>query len=199
MGADFRQPRRLDLREPPSIWFASWRSWGASTLGHGHLDRVYSNCQSDAIPVKQHIQFSQVIAGPNPIDPSLSQESSHQLEFSTQQNRELWVLEFSDTVTRCHAPAGMEYPEASVKYGKYLKRPPVPITPIIPIQPPDTVLALLTGNTHPADMIEGQEKALLFKWASVVPDLYGVLIIELVNGTNELESHLPATVSDLNI
>jgi hypothetical protein len=56
-------------------------------------------------------------------------------------------------------------------------------------------LDLPTGNTHPTAIIAGQEKALLLKWANALPKAHGTLIIELVDIVNELQFHLPATVS----
>ena len=158
------------------------------------------------------MQYSQVIAGLSPIDPSLSQESSRRLEFIPQQNREVWILEFSDTVTRCHAPGGVEYPKASIEYGKYLKRPlvirsPV-VQPVAEVTPhvapnvatrvtrmPDKFLGLPTGDAHPSAIIVGQEKDLLLKWADAVSETYRTLIIELIDSINTLQFHLPATVS----
>ncbi|KAF8594419.1 hypothetical protein BDV93DRAFT_515798 [Ceratobasidium sp. AG-I] len=119
-------------------------------------------CQSGAILPEKHVQYSQVIAGVSPIDPSLSQESSRQLEFIPQQNREVWILEFSDTITRCHAPGGIQYPKASIEYGEYLKRPPVIRPPLVqppaevtsniatrPARVPNEFLGLPTGDAHP--------------------------------------------------
>ncbi|KAF8600554.1 hypothetical protein BDV93DRAFT_559218 [Ceratobasidium sp. AG-I] len=163
-------------------------------------------CQSGAILPEKHVQYSQVIAGVSPIDPSLSQESSHRLEFIPQQNREVWIIEFSDTVTRCHAPGSIQYPKASIEYGEYLKRPPVIQTPVV--QPPtevtpnvatcaarvpDEFLGLPTGDAHPTAIIVGQEKALLLKWAHAAAEPYRTLIIELINSINMLQSHLPAS------
>ncbi|KAF8595398.1 hypothetical protein BDV93DRAFT_575386 [Ceratobasidium sp. AG-I] len=163
-------------------------------------------CQSGAIPPEKHVQYSQVIAGMNPIDPSLSQESSRRLEFIPQQNREVWILEFSDTVTRCHAPGGIQYPKASIEYGEYLKRPPVIRPPLAqppaevtlniatrPARVPNEFLGLPTGDAHPTAIIVGQEKDLLLKWANAAAEPYRTLILELINGINTLQSHLPAT------
>jgi hypothetical protein len=185
-----RRPFGSTLDDPGNLRLSAVVTW----LEYFHMS------QSGTIPPERHIQYAQVIAGPNPIDPSLSQESSRRVEFIPQQNKELWILEFKDTVTKCHAPGGIEYPDSSIKYGNALptirgKRS----TSATPDRKIDDYLDLPTGNTHPTAVIAGQEKALLLKWVTALPEAYGTLIVELVDVVNELQFHLPATVSRVHL
>ncbi|KAG8691061.1 hypothetical protein FRC08_010282 [Ceratobasidium sp. 394] len=157
----------------------------------------FRDCQSGIIPPENHIQFSKVFAGPNPIDRHLSQESSRRLEHIPSQSRETWVLEFADTVTRCHAPGGVDYPTQHIKYAKYIQRcearaaaaAAVASAPILPRE----FIELPTGDRSPTSVIDGQEKVLILKWAEELPDAHRALVVELVDAINAHQSHLPAS------
>ncbi|KAG8779016.1 hypothetical protein FRC12_024683, partial [Ceratobasidium sp. 428] len=99
-----RRPAGAILGDPNSLRLGTVGAWV----------EYFQDCQVGKIPLERRVQFSKVFAGPSPIDPSLSQETSRQPQILPQHNKETWVLEFTDTVTRCHAPGGMEYPDTSV-------------------------------------------------------------------------------------
>ncbi|KAG8783620.1 hypothetical protein FRC12_019511 [Ceratobasidium sp. 428] len=155
------------------------------------------DCQNGVIPLDRRIQFSRVYAGLSPIDASVSQESSRHLEHLPHQTREPWVLEFSETVTRCHAPGGMRYPKTSVEFGKFIKRGEAAAWEeaaealALPAKPAE-FLDLPTGDHSLNAVIDGQEKALIFKYADQLEYKYRTPILELVNGVNSLQAHSPA-------
>ncbi|KAG8719735.1 hypothetical protein FRC09_010685 [Ceratobasidium sp. 395] len=182
-----RRPTGAILGDPTSLRLASLAAW---------LE-YFQDSQSGKIPLDHRLQFSKVFAGLSPIDPNISQESSRRLEHVPQHNKESWVLEFSDTVTRCHAPGGVEYPEPSIAYARLLKRNE--LTALAAAQraaaltKPDYFLDLPTGDQSPSALIDGQEKALIFKWAESLKEDDRALVIELVDSINEHQAHSPAS------
>jgi hypothetical protein len=179
-----RPPLGVPLRDPSALRHAVSTTW----------IQYFHDSQTGRIPADRRIQLRKVFAGLSPIDPSLSQESSRHLEYIPQQNQETWVLEFTDTVTRCHAPGGMEYPAASVAYAKFLKsseaKAAAKAADVHSLIPP-SFLALPTGSHSPTVAIDGQEKALVLKWANLLPGDYGTLVPELVDAINEFQAHSP--------
>jgi hypothetical protein len=185
-----RRPLGVPLSDPSALRLAVLTTW----------TQYFHDSQTGRIPSNRRIQLSKVFAGLSPIDASLSQESSRRLEYIPQQNRETWVLEFTDTVTRCHASGGMEYPPASVAYARFLKRSEAKAAAkaaaTLSAVPP-AFLGLPTGSHPPTVAIDGQEKALVLKWANQLPDAYGTLVPELLDAINEFQAHSPASVSIL--
>ncbi|KAG8793304.1 hypothetical protein FRC12_003179 [Ceratobasidium sp. 428] len=186
-----RRPAVATLADPSSLRHAQLVTW---------LEYM-RDCQSGVIPLDRRIQFSRVYAGLSPIDDALSQESTRYLEYIPQQARETWVLEFTDTVTRCHAPGGMRYPENCVEFGKFLKRGEVAAWQeaaeaaealALPTKPAE-FLELPTGDVSPSTVIDGQEKALILKLADGLPDLYRTPIFEIVDSVNTHQAHSPAS------
>ncbi|KAG8698264.1 hypothetical protein FRC08_006033 [Ceratobasidium sp. 394] len=182
-----RRPPGATLTDPSTMRLSlcmTWMNW-------------FHDEQKGVIPLDCRTQLSRVFAGLSPIDSSLSQESPRRLEF-THQNKETWILEFDETVTRCHAPGGMSYPPASVEYAKYIKRHPEalsassaelapsvtfsgllsasswssPVSSSPPRSEHPDFLELPTGESHPSATIDGQEKALLLKWSEELPEIH---------------------------
>ncbi|KAG8775813.1 hypothetical protein FRC12_001265 [Ceratobasidium sp. 428] len=186
-----RRPSGATLADPSNLRHADLVVW---------LEYM-RDCQNGVIPLDRRIQFSRVYAGISPIDASLSQESTRYLEYLPHQTRETWVLEFSDTVTRCHAPGGMRYPETNIEFGKFIKRGEAAAWEeaaeaaealALPAKPAE-FLDLPTGNHCLTAVIDGQEKALIFKHAEQLEYKYRAPILELVDGVNSLQAHLPAS------
>ncbi|KAG8695685.1 hypothetical protein FRC09_009000 [Ceratobasidium sp. 395] len=186
-----RRPTGVTLADPSSLRHANLVVW---------LEYM-RDCQNGVIPLDRRIQFSRVYAGLSPIDASVSQESARHLEYLPHQTRETWVLEFSETVTRCHAPGGMRYPETCVEFGKFIKRGEAAAWEeaaeaaealALPAKPAE-FLDLPTGDHSLTAVIDGQEKALIFKYAEQLEYKYRAPILELVDGVNSLQAHLPAS------
>ncbi|KAG8719904.1 hypothetical protein FRC09_010423 [Ceratobasidium sp. 395] len=185
-----RRPTGAVLSDPSSLRLASLAVW----------IEYFQDSQSGKIPLDHRLQFSKVFAGLSPIKPDLSQESSRRLEHVPQHNKESWVLEFSDTVTRCHAPGGVEYPEPSIAYAQLLKRSELmalaAAQQAAALAKPGHFLDLPTGDHSPNTLIDGQEKALILKWAGLLQvEAPRELVIELVDAINEHQAHLPASTS----
>ncbi|KAG9078794.1 hypothetical protein FRC06_008163, partial [Ceratobasidium sp. 370] len=164
--------------------------------------------QTGVLPLECRTQMSRVFAGLSPIDASLSQESSRRLEVIPHQNKETWGLEFTETVTRCHAPGGMTYSPTSIEYAKYIRRNPAALSvssatlsvsssasSLALCRPPE-FLELPTGESLPTAMIDGQEKALLLEWAGELPELLRTYVVELIDAINAHQAHLPASTPD---
>ncbi|KAG8712929.1 hypothetical protein FRC08_013917 [Ceratobasidium sp. 394] len=159
-------------------------------------------CQTGAIPPERYIQFSKTLAGPHPIDPALSQESSRRLE-TIAPNKECWVLEFDKTITSCHAPGGMQYDDESLEYAKFLDQAKATAAAaarskrVASQTAKDDILpehhGLPTGPANLTSVIDGQEKALLTKWCSSLPAECSSVILELIDAINDLQAHLPAS------
>lgn len=186
-----RRPPGLILSDPSGLRRAALVAW----------IEYFRDSQTGRLLPDQRIQMRQVFAGLSPIDVSLSQESSRRLEYIPQQLRETWVLEFTNTVTKCHAPNSMEYPATSLAYLKFLKRSeaaaaiPLATVPVLP----DGFFGLPIGNPDPSAAIDGQEQALILKMADSLPVAdYGTLVPELIDAINTFEAHSPASVSRLN-
>ncbi|KAG8696528.1 hypothetical protein FRC09_008409, partial [Ceratobasidium sp. 395] len=186
-----RRPVGATLADPSNLRHAQLVTW---------LEYM-RDCQNGVIPLDRRIQFSRVHAGLSPIDDALSQESTRYLEYIPQQARETWVLEFTDTVTRRHAPGGMRFPENCVEYGKFLKRGEAAAWQeaadaaealALPTKPAE-FLELPTGDVSPSAVIDGQEKALILKLADGLPDLYRTPVFEIVDSLNTHQAHLPAS------
>ncbi|KAG8692758.1 hypothetical protein FRC09_010974 [Ceratobasidium sp. 395] len=146
-------------------------------------------------------QFRQVIAGPNPIDASSSQETGRKLV--KRDGREVYVLEFADTITKCHAVGGidgMKYSESSMAYtffrrtGKMRldKTDPPSGTPTTPT-PPAEWMSLPFGADVPRSVIYGAEKDTLLSLTPILPQEHRERVENLVQLTNKLQSHLPAS------
>ncbi|KAG8760734.1 hypothetical protein FRC12_009511 [Ceratobasidium sp. 428] len=182
-----RRPTNAVLADPSTMRRSDCITW----------IQYFHDCQEGVIPPDNHFQLARVFAGPSPIDPSLSQESSRRLEYIPQQCRETWVLEFTHTVTRCHAPEGMSYPSACLEYGKFLKSGNATSTLTEPYSSVYTHIpgfyALPTGDSYPSALITGQEEALVTKYATELPDTSGPYVLELVEAINTHQSHLPAS------
>ncbi|KAF8596093.1 hypothetical protein BDV93DRAFT_563697 [Ceratobasidium sp. AG-I] len=185
ISADRRPPGAI-LSDPSFMRHAALTTWL----------QYFRDGQSGNLPPHRHIQFSKVFAGLSPIDASLSQESSRSVEYIPQQMRETYVLQFTETVTQCHAPRGMEYPPASLAYAKFLKRGVASAAanallslPAIP----ETFLELPIGELSSIASIDGQEQALIFKLASLLPGAYGTIVPELVDSLNAFQANSPAS------
>ncbi|KAF8597210.1 hypothetical protein BDV93DRAFT_513526 [Ceratobasidium sp. AG-I] len=185
ISADRRPPGAI-LSDPSSMRHATLTTWL----------QYFRDGQSGNLPPHRHIQFSKVFASLSPIDASLSQESSRSVEYIPQQMRETYVLQFTETVTQCHAPRGMEYPPASLAYAKFLKCGVASAAanallslPAIP----ETFLELPIGELSSIASIDGQEKALIFKLASSLPGAYGTIVPELVDSLNAFQANSPAS------
>ncbi|KAG8723744.1 hypothetical protein FRC09_001951 [Ceratobasidium sp. 395] len=185
-----RRPPGVTLGDPTSLRLPTLAAW----------IEYFQDSQAGKIPPERHVQFSKVLAGPSPIDPGLSQEVSRRLEVTPQNTKATWILEFTDTVTRCHAPGGVEYPEASIAYARLLKRNELMVLATAQqaaaLAKPDHFLDLPTGDHSPSAVIDGQEKALILKWAGSLNDIDGGLVIELVDAANEHQAHLPAETQE---
>lgn len=153
--------------------------------------------QDGTIAAGKRFQFCKVIAGPSPIPESQSQELSRRQEFFTQHNRELWVFVFKATVSKCHAPDGMQYSEHSLAYARFITNHQVPADQ----EDPPEWLELPPGDpANPTAVIEGEEKALILDWATQLPEAQRELVVELVDAVNEHQTHIPASVStDLTV
>ncbi|KAF8598063.1 hypothetical protein BDV93DRAFT_512780 [Ceratobasidium sp. AG-I] len=185
ISADHRPPGAT-LGDPSSMRHATLTTWL----------QYFRDGQSGNLPPHRHIQFSKVFASLSPIDASLSQESSRSVEYIPQQMRETYVLQFTETVTQCHAPRGMEYPPASLAYAKFLKRGVASAaTNALLALPaiPETFLELPIGELSSIASIDGQEKALIFKLASSLPGAYGTIVPELVDSLNAFQANSPAS------
>ncbi|CAE6527001.1 unnamed protein product [Rhizoctonia solani] len=176
------RPENATLGDPSNLRTSIVLTW----LEYFHA------CLGPAFPAHQCIRFSKVFAGLNPIDPSLSQESSRRLEFIPSQNREAWILFFTGPVTRCHAPNGLEYPPESIAYAKHVRSAATRVVESTPPTQRINNLDLPLGDTHPKAVILGQEKELIFKWAEQLPESSRRFVTELIDAINELQAHLPA-------
>ncbi|KAG8783907.1 hypothetical protein FRC12_019218 [Ceratobasidium sp. 428] len=95
----------------------------------------------------------------------------------------------------------MRYPETSIDFGKFIKRgeaaaweeaAEVAEALALPAKPVE-FLDLPTGDHSLTAVIDGQEKALIFKHAEQLEYKYRTPILELVDGVNSLQAHLPAS------
>ncbi|KAG9126349.1 hypothetical protein FRC07_003779 [Ceratobasidium sp. 392] len=144
--------------------------------------KYYTLCQSSALPPERRPQFTKVLTGPSPINPSLSQESSRRLESIPHQNNEVWILEFGKTVTKCHALGGMTYSAESLEYAEYLECKKAAAASALKANAlPAPYLGLPTGSAHQMCVIYGQEKALLIKWCRSVPAECSSIVLKLIH------------------
>ncbi|KAG9120235.1 hypothetical protein FRC07_004353 [Ceratobasidium sp. 392] len=177
------------LGDPTSLRLASLAAWIV----------YFQDSQSGETPLEHRLQFSKVLAGLSLIDPNISQESSRRLEHVPQHNKESRVLEFSGTITRCHVPGDVGYPEPSIAYAQLLKRNELMALAAAQraaaLTKPDCFLDLPTGDQSPSALIVGQEKVLIFKWAESLKEDHHTLVIELVDSINEHQAHSPASAS----
>jgi hypothetical protein len=188
-----RRPAGVEFADPSNLRLSAVLKWL----------NFFISCQTGVVPLERYIQFTKIHAGLQPIDRALSQESSRRLE-TTGPNKQQWVLEFEQTVTSCHTFGGMEYPENSVEYLRFLGRKKgavlaanlVAPTPSKPAIAPADHPSLPVGRAHPMTVIDGQEKALLEKWCTALPAECGEAIAELIDRVNALQSHSPASVSN---
>lgn len=188
-----RRPTGVEFADPSNLRLSAVQKWL----------NFFISCQTGVVPLERYIQFTKVHAGLHPIDHALSQESSRRLE-ATSPNKQQWVLEFDQTVMSCHTFGGMEYPNGSNEYLRFLGRKKgaalaadlVAPAPLEPTFGPANYSGLPVGRAHPMTVIDGQEKALLEKWFTALPAESGATIAELIDRVNELQSHSPASVSD---
>ncbi|KAG8735346.1 hypothetical protein FRC10_010689 [Ceratobasidium sp. 414] len=181
-----RRPPGVEFGDPNDLRLAAVLTW---------LE-YFTLCQTGTIPRNQYIQFAKVLAGAHPIDSTLSQESSRRLEI-TGLNKEQWVLEYTETVTRCHAPGKLTYPDESVEYAQFLARiktaPAGNPKSLASLDSTAMLLGLPTGRAHPTAVIYGQEKALLIKWCTALPSECSSIILELIDAINGMQSHSPVS------
>lgn len=172
-----RMPAGAEWKDPSSLSLAAVLVW---------LD-FFIGCQDGTIPPNKTFQFRRVIAGPRPIVPGFSQEASRQLV--RRADKDTWVLTFDESVTKCHRPGGMIYPETSKAYAEFLATGQCASES----SPPEWQ-GLPAGLPHPTTIIDSDARFAILEYASELPDDVRELVTKLVDTLNKHQSHYPASV-----
>ncbi|KAG9094158.1 hypothetical protein FS749_013021 [Ceratobasidium sp. UAMH 11750] len=182
-------PERL----PPG---AVWKDPGSMSLANLLLlvDWILQG-QSGALGDASILQFRQVIAGTTAIDASESQESGR--EFVKLKGHDTYILKFDNYVTKCHAVrgiAGMEYSKSSLAYTHFRQTGKLQLDkPIISPAPPEEWMGLPYGADVPRSVFYGAELETILSLAPLLPSEHRERVENLVQLSNELQSHLPAS------
>lgn len=175
-----RMPTDAVWKDPSSLSLAEVLVWLVFFIG----------CQDGSIPADQQFQFRHVLAGLRPIAPGLTQEASRKCV--RRNNKETWVLNFEDTVTHCHHPDSMSYPESSLAYAEFLATSNCSADPSTPPRPD----GLPCGDGAPTILFNGDAKATILEYTDQLPEDVCNLVKDLLEVVNSHQCHYPASVSD---
>ncbi|KAG8779987.1 hypothetical protein FRC12_023612 [Ceratobasidium sp. 428] len=195
MPHEWIEPKRMP---PDATWMDPGSMRGGNTFSW--LDGIRTG-QSGETDDDCIFQFKQVIAGPNPIDASSSQETSRRLV--NRDGREVYILEFHDTITKCHAVGGidgMNYSQAAMAYTLFRRTGTMRLDQTGPSSavsaaptPPAEWMGLPFGAEVSRSVIYGAEKDTILLLTPALPQEHRERIENLVQLTNTHESHLPAS------
>ncbi|CUA75650.1 Cell surface glycoprotein 1 [Rhizoctonia solani] len=147
-------------------------------------------CQEEQIPLDKTFQYLAVEVA-DPIEPTESEETKRELIEDPTKGKTYWLVTYEDTVTKCHASKGMVYyTEEQIRYAHFVA------TGQEESSAPDDWNSLPFGDditTHAVFVAE--EKAQVLALADQLPQLNKQRAYDLVNLTNEHQSHFPASDS----
>ncbi|KAG8776239.1 hypothetical protein FRC12_001014 [Ceratobasidium sp. 428] len=189
------EPQRLP---PDATWMDPGSMRGGNTFSWLDGIRMGQSGETDDDCI---FQFKQVIAGPNPIDASSSQETSRRLV--NRDGREVYMLEFHDTITKCHAVGGvdgMNYSQSAMAYTLFRRTGKMRLDQTDPSStasaaptPPAEWMGLPFGAEVLRSAIYGAEKDNILSLTPALPQEHRERVENLVQLTNTHESHLPAS------
>lgn len=190
MGQDI--PRYFDLaRLPPGLetTFGDPSKFSKEATV-GWLDFLLG-CQTGTVPSPQRFQFALIPAGPTPIHPSESQETSR--EQITISGSTIWMLRFMETVTKCHQVGGMVYEQAALDYADFVSTGLAYANTVC--APPERWLGLpMAGPNVPKYVMSDTELEGLSALASLLPESQADRLTGLLDALNAHQSQIPASV-----
>lgn len=173
-----RMPVGAEWKDPSSLSLAAVLVW---------LD-YFIDCQNGTIPPNKRFQFRRVVAGLRPIAPGLSQESSRKLV--RRAHKDTWTLTFDETVTKCHQPNGMRYPDASKAYAEFLA------TGNCSSEASTPKWNGLPGGANTCVLIDDDTTKAISNYVAQLPEDARELVTKLLDVLARHQSHNPASVSN---
>ncbi|KAG8751784.1 hypothetical protein FRC11_009002, partial [Ceratobasidium sp. 423] len=147
-------------------------------------------CLAEVIPPGERFQFRWIIAGPSPIHPSESQETSRkQIE---RDGKLVYVLVFEDYVDKCHQVGRMTYKQPAIDYANHVAFGTAH-TNAVSAPPARWLLLPSAGPNVSAVAFSEEEFGLLTSLASYLPATSKTRVITFIEVITTYQEHLPAT------